>query len=574
MLWIALHLPSLSLESFAATLGLAEAGRPVALIEAHRIAQADAAAHALGIRPGMKRATALALAPQLVLGQSDAHRDRQALTAVAHAALAFTPAVTVAPPVVLLEVQASLRCFGGRARLLERLGASLQPLGHRVHLAIAPTASGAGLLARGAMGGVGTDEPQAHRNTLGPRPAAFAPGVALRAHADTLQALRTQLDPLPLELLGPGREHWEALQGMGLRTLGDLRALPRAGLARRFGPELLLELDRARGDVPESQVWVELPSSFSQRIELFARADTTDQVLAGARLLLARLVAWAQGRHGRIARFTLAMHHEPRHRHDATTPAATELEIAPAEPALDLPHLQLLLAERLARLPMVAPALELSLRCDALVMGEPPNGELFPTRAGEQAGLARLIERLQARLGREQVRGLESVADHRPERATRCDALDPARWARIAAQGRQVVAATHGGEARSGTPGRMAQAAAWGEHLAPLTRPVWLWPEPLPLADLGGRPCLDGRPLQLLAGPERIESGWWDGALATRDYFIAAAADGTLAWIYRARLPLAADPQADGSALPTDPQEEGVPTPDRAAGWYLHGRFA
>jgi protein ImuB len=49
----------------------------------------------------------------------------------------------------------------------------------------------------------------------------------------------------------------------------------------------------------------------------------------------------------------------------------------------------------------------------------------------------------------------------------------------------------------------------------------------------------------LLAGPERIESGWWDGDEAGRDYFIAQLRDASLAWIYRER-----------------------------EGWFLHGLFA
>src|SRR5262249_1031805 len=80
------------------------------------------------------------------------------------------------------------------------------------------------------------------------------------------------------------------------------------------------------------------------------------------------------------------------------------------------------------------------------------------------------------------------------------------------------------------------------------TRPLWLLDEPQPLAELQMRPLLDGRPLQLLAGPERIESGWWD-ALAERAYFIAQADAGALVWIYRARLPMADE------------------------GWFLQGRF-
>ena len=81
---------------------------------------------------------------------------RWRLQAVGHAALAFTPMVcleatdsTGTPaPVVLLEVQASLRCFGGFRLLLQQLRQALQPLGHRCQIASAPTALGATLLAR------------------------------------------------------------------------------------------------------------------------------------------------------------------------------------------------------------------------------------------------------------------------------------------------------------------------------------------------------------------------------------------------------------------------------------------
>ena len=232
MLWIALHLPLLSLESFAATLASGmnpAAEQPLALMDAQRIVSANAAAQAMGVKPGLKRATALALAPQLVLGRADRARDAQALEPVAHAALAFTPNVVIQPPdaashTVLLEVEPSLRYFGGRLRLLQRLHAALGPLNHRIHSVSAPTAQGAALLAR------------VHR----------------QLHcADIAASAREALDAAPVWLLGPGREHWEALQGMGLRTLGDLRSLPRAGLARRFGEALLNELDRALGTEPD-----------------------------------------------------------------------------------------------------------------------------------------------------------------------------------------------------------------------------------------------------------------------------------------------------------------------------------
>jgi protein ImuB len=53
--------------------------------------------------------------------------------------------------------------------------------------------------------------------------------------------------------------------------------------------------------------------------------------------------------------------------------------------------------------------------------------------------------------------------------------------------------------------------------------------------------------LQLLEGPERIETGWWDGREVARDYYVARDDSGAELWVYRERLP----PHA----------------------WYLHGVF-
>ena len=530
-----MHLPLLSLESFAATLApgaRVAAGEPLlALVEARHITHANAAAQAVGIGPGMQRATALALAPGITLGAADPARDSEALTAVAHAALAFTPMVAVqpahdavgaarrAPDTVLLEVQGSLRYFGGRALLLQRLHAAVAPLGHRLHTVSAPTPLAAALLAR------------VHREW----------------HGDDLAATAQALHAAPVWLLGPGRVHWEALQGMGLRTLADLRTLPRSGLARRFGPALLDELDRALGTRPDPRVPLQLPPRFDARLELFQRADTTEPLLYGAGVLLARLVAWLAAQHAFARRFTLVMEHEPRSRRDESTstptPAETALEIALAEPSRDTAHLLVLLRERLANLPLPAPALELRLHCDDIAHRTPPSGELFPTARSEQEGLTRLIERLQARLGAAQVQRLVSVAEHRPERATCVQPAD----ARVLLPARPQAAAQ-----RAASPGRApAHALAHAFVHAPAMRPVWLLEQAEPLVDRATGPQLDGQPLQLVSGPERIEAGWWDAGLAERDYFIAQQPGGALVWVYRARRVA----EASGP------------------GWFLQGRF-
>ncbi len=529
MRWWALHLPLLSLEAFCATLTAEQAARPVALVAAHRVAATNTAAAACGVRVDMKRATALALVGDLLLAEASPARDAAALRAVAHAALAFTPAVTLHDgQTVLLEVQGSLRLFGGPAALQQRLLAALAPLGHRVQMAAAPTAVGAALLARW-FPREGRQARQAHERG--------APGdldeLVLGPHATDVAALQALLGPAPVWLLGPGREHWEALQGMGLHTLHDLQQLPRAGLARRFGTEVLEELDRALGRRADPRRWLTLPATFESRLELFARAETTDQVLHGAGMLLPRLLAWAQARQARVGSFTLQMRHE-RQRQVLQPP--TELTVALAEPSAELSHLQLLLRERLARMTLIAPTLELQLHCQHLVTGAVPNGELFPTQASQAEGLVRLLERLRARLGDDQVLRLQAVADHRPEHASRS----------VPAHGRP-------GTDEPGLTAAAAAATTQAHGLLPLHRPVWLLPMPQALAEREAQPLLHGRPLQLLSGPERIETGWWEGQAATRDYYIAQAEGGALVWVWHERLP-----SADASA---------------GAQWFLQGRF-
>ena len=55
-------------------------------------------------------------------------------------------------------------------------------------------------------------------------------------------------------------------------------------------------------------------------------------------------------------------------------------------------------------------------------------------------------------------------------------------------------------------------------------RPGWLLPRPIPLRD----------PSRVLAGPERIESGWWDGGEVRRDYYLVETRGGQRAWAFRA----------------------------------------
>ena len=549
MWWVGVHLPALSLESFLATLtvepgvapddacldaasgGLVASDDgddldpfgPVALIEHHQLVAVNAAARACGLRPGQKRATALALAPHARLGEADPARDVAALEAVVHVLMAFTPAVSVAGNhVVLAEVQASLRYFGGLPRLLDRLRAALAPLGHAVRIACAPTPKAAEWLA--AL----RDDVQA----AAPPP---------RTKADW----RACIGALPIGLMAAAAPRRAVLQTLGLTTIACLWKQPRDGLVRRFGGELLADIDRALGELADPRESLQPAPVFDSRLELFMRADDSAALLVGAAVLLNRLTAWAAARHGLVAGFELRLHHET-HRRMLEDPASrtTTLEIGLGEPVTDTAHLQSLLRERLQRLPLAASVIELSLHCHAVRPGAPPNAELFPSAASVGEGWQRLLERFEARLGPHNIQRLQPVADHRPECAT------------AIAQGK--AAATPRPATAAATPLSLDTMATQDGPLTDdpscwprLRRPTWLLASPQPLRDDGGTPLLAGRRLWLVAGPERIEAGWWDDVPAARDYFIAQADDGALLWVYRFR---------------HAPKET-------ESGWYLHGRF-
>lgn len=493
MLWIAICLPELPLEACAAD------AAPFAIGDAQRILHVNRAAAAAGVAAGMRRATAAAQCPRLALRARDPVKEQAALEAVARWALRFTPNVALvspprtrsgdpladeAPAGVLLEVAGSLRLFGGSARLLAALRKGLVEQGHAARVATAPVPHAAWILARAGD------------------------GLEVRSVTELPQVL----SPLPAWLLDPGRAHWEALRSVGIAHIGDLLPLPRTAVARRFSEALLDELDRALGRKPDPRAWFVAPERFEARLELAARVDGAEALLFAARRLIVQMSGWLAGRCAATRMLVLDLIHEGR--------APTVLPLALASASNDEARFSTVLREALGALRLAAPVYELRLRCDDVVAAAPFAGELFPAGGAGQENLAQLIERLQARLGREQVVRLRPHADHRPELACRADAVD--------------APAAHTQPALSGPP-----------------RPLWLLPAPVPLAERDCAPFC-GTPLALAAGPERIESGWWDGQWVERDYFVARDTDGALLWIFRPR----------------------APDPNLRHGWYLHGRFA
>ncbi|MFN2646798.1 MAG: DNA polymerase Y family protein [Burkholderiales bacterium] len=377
----------------------------------------------------------------------------QQLPPLAAWACQFTPKVSPEPPqALLLEVEGSLRYFGGQRALLDALEYALRELGVPATLAQAPNARAALWRAR-------------------------AGGAALPA--------------VPISVIGADSAFFDAI---GVTTVGELAALPRDGLAVRCGQRLLDELDQALGRLSEPRAFFTAPQRFSAELDLPAEVSEAPALLFAARRLLVQLAGLLAARQAGVRAFMLTLVHR-----DRSTSAVT-VELASA--ARDLERLSQLLREKLATLALAKPVEAIALSAGKFTaLGSASRG-LFGDRAAEGEEWAGLIERLQARLGRGAVYGITPFPDHRPEYA----------WRRVA-------------------PGE------WDPHdfVQPGPRPAWLLEHPKRVAETE---------LVLLAGPERIACGWWDGDDTRRDYFVAELAS-SIAWVYR---------------------EEGA--------WYVHGLFA
>ena len=512
-LWIGLYLHRLSLDVWRLR-WLTEPGRAAFVLDKGVVIAATPAAAHLGVAIGMGQSSACGLAPDALALARDETAERATLDLAAQAALRYTPSVAQhLRDTILLEVAGSLRLFGGVRALMRLLRRDLDALHVQARCSMAPTAHGAWLLAQ--AGG-------ALRYTARPRSLACA------------------LDRLPCDALPEARPHLDWLGAVGCATLGQLRGLPRAGLGRRSSATLLDALSQAyEGQALRYTPYV-APDRFARHLDLQDRIEQAEVVLAIAGRLMQSLCVWLAARRQAARGIRIDLHHERGRR----ARAPTTIDMALAEPAWVVAHFMAPLRERLARQTLAEPVVAITLHCESLADFAPDSGLLFPDPRNAPAEYRRLLDLLTARLGPGQILRPHPVADHRPEVANAWIDAAPSHASGTPASqtrpGRPPGQRTCA-QARTETPG-----ASFGP-VALAERPFWMLPEPRALAMRGDRPLL-GTPLQLVRGPERIESGWWDGHFAVRDYFVAQDQQAVRYWIYRER---DADP----------------------ARWFLHGIF-
>ncbi|HZO93973.1 MAG TPA: DNA polymerase Y family protein [Candidatus Baltobacteraceae bacterium] len=317
------------------------------------------------------------------------------------------------------------------------------------------------------------------------------------------------LAPLPLALLDLDDDVRERLRLLGVTTLGELAALPDGPFVRRFGAVAADWHARARG-IDERPL---RPRPRALRIDrtLYGEGEAAseEQVLFALRTLVGRLVddLCAAGRRaGRLGLFLECEDGETR-----------ELQVRVAQPTAVPATLFELLRARLEGVTLTAPVVGLRLAAEELAAGGVALS-LFAAGDPDPDAIGVVLARLDAVLGEGKALRARVVDGPRLERRF---ALEPFALEPLATQGPRAE------------PPPLAAEATLQLRLVD--------PRPVEVRMLGGAPRFVGSPPQEvleLAGPWRVEEGWWTPATGeasplARDEYDVCLEDGALLRIAR-----------------------------------------
>jgi protein ImuB len=348
------------------------------------------------------------------------------------------------------------------------------------------------------------------------------------------------------------------LDRLGIETIGSLLRLPRSGLASRLGDDLVRRIAEALGEVevPLDAYHPDPQHRCGQALEYPTEdLDIIQHRIAG---LCDELVAGLSPSKRGVLRLRCQLKLADR------PPLATTIGLF--APTLDTEHLCGLVVSSVEALRLHAPITHIELgvvQADWLRTQQQSlfAGDAFAIDGDAVADqtLARLVDSLSIRLGREAVMGVRLTDNPLPEKAFRTYSLTDHRTRRSLR--RLPAKAKPPRTPSAGDSGNRHAFRAPSRHDA-RRRPLKLLRTPVQLVALNDSagsqsPTEDSPPAfrkdnQVHRvvhhwGPERIETAWWDGPLVRRDYFRVETATGHLWWVFR----------------------------DLKTGrWYLHGRFA
>lgn len=454
MLWLALYFPQLPIDRQSAL--DADVPRAVIVQEGARrhILAANDSAGAAGIKPGMALKNAYALIPNLITSDYKEPEQQQHLEQLTLWALQYSSRVTAdTSDTLLIEIAASLKLFGGINALYKRIRHDIREQHLTLQTGIAPTPSAARLFATTGHKGV----PDKH-------------------------SLLPALANIPVHYLTLDNFALKGLRQSGIRTIGELLKIPPAALTRRFGTAITDQLYKLDGRLPDPKTPYQPEAMFSQSIDLPLEAPDTHALTFPLNRLLNSLAGFLRAHDLGILHLDIELHHQ------RSSPCMVTLKFLDA--TANMKHLLRVATEKLGTWKLDAPVTRITLHSRELANLTREGKDLFQKSHRHNDTIEQIVDKLSARLGKQQIYTAVAEDDHRPEKAWLSSLLD-----------------------------KQQDITQWP------ARPLWLLAEPRLLTET----------VTIHTPPERIENGWWDDTDVRRDYFIASDEHGSYLWIYRLR---------------------------------------
>jgi protein ImuB len=422
-----------------------------------------------GITLGMTLASAKVLHHELIALRRDTPKERRCLERIAMWCLQFTPNVVIDEDI-------------DRHSINLEVSASITLFGGLTRLI---ERIKKGMVKLGYMARLGV-APTALAAALLARMAKRAPQMA---EAGELPAA---LARVPVREFAWPASTQSTLFTLGLTTVADVLRQPRAGLRRRFGDGVMRDLDRAHGLVDAPFQPFRAPEQFSSHIDFLFEIKEVERLRVPIGELLTQFEGFLRARGVGANEIHLELK-QGRERLQSFT-------LRSRAPVRNAAQWMRLLHDRLSAVPLEHPVIEVRLHAERFLLQQEITDSLLPQARATHDEWCALLDRINSHVGEQKIYCIALVDEHRPEWAWQKTEIDCA----------------------SNNKTSMAQKS----------RPLWLLTPAQPLDDVAGNPQHHGA-LSLLAGPERIDTGWWDGKPVVRDYFIAKNTQHQVCWIYR-----------------------------------------
>lgn len=448
-----------------------------------------------GVRAGLTVTAARARCPalQAVPVSADEHME---LEEAAEAALQVGPTVELTRPDLLrVEIGGSAHLFGGEADCIAELQRILAKLGFQTAVAVAD----------------GPDIAAACARALQRRQPARPSQWIVERHQGAESLAR-----LPLTVVPASAEWLQRLERVGVRTFGQLAALPRRAVIRRFGEQGERWHQLAHGQDARALEPHRLVDVVEARVDFDEPTAQLEPVLFQLKALFDRLEQRMCGRGVAALRLRIALGLD---RYSKDGEGVCVETIALGRPLRASAPLLAIARERLGELRLSAPIQWVDVAVLDLARYLGRQYDLLDRSETTGEGLDELLVRLGAAFGADAVFAASLAPRHRPETAYTRERFDPTRTAAVA--------------------------------VAPHVRPTALLEAPEALEWRGDRVRVLYRGelwrhrVLGVGPPERLVTEWWKQGMA-RDYHVMEVDGGARWWVYRDH---------------------------DTGGWYLHGLF-